>query len=270
MDMRTVGRTLDRRCPAVSVRLRLLQKRVRRDMTLSLIHQLVRRGDEVLDIGSYRGVYALELARRVGPQGRVWVVEPFPANATAVARVLRGRRNVSVYQVAASDHEGNERLAAPVYQGRGLGALATLGDVGVSNQTVDVEVRTVDGLLAERARPAGPISFIRCDVVGHEASVLAGAGRTLRAHQPALLVEIEQRHQRSPIQETFDLLAGFGYEAYFVRGHSLVGLSSFDVQRDQLSLVPEGFVPYGMPAGYVHYFLFVRPGTDLAQVSPDA
>jgi len=270
MDARTVGHTVDRMCPATSVRLRLLKKRLHRDMTLSLIRELVARGDEVLDIGSYRGVYAVELARRVGRHGRVWAVEPFPANAASMGRVMTRRRNVFVYQAAASDREGSQRLTVPVYHGRGLGALATLGDVGVSKQVVDVEVRTVDGLLEERDRLTGPLSFIRCDVVGHEASVLAGAAETLRAHRPALLVEIEQRHQRSPIQETFDLLAGFGYEGYFVRGHALLSLSSFDLQRDQLSLVPEGFVPYGMPVDYVHYFLFVRPGTELTDVSPTA
>jgi FkbM family methyltransferase len=261
MDIRSVGHRIDRLAPAVGVRLRLLDKRRRHDMTLSLIRRLVSPGDEVLDIGAYRGVYTLELSTRVGADGRVWAVEPFPPNAAAVERVTARRTNVVICPWAASDHGGSERLTVPVFGGRDLGALATLGRSAETTHTVDVDVRTVDGMLARDGGTTRRVTFVRCDVVGHEAAVLAGAAHTLRTHQPALLVEIEQRHQPTPIRDTFDMLGSHGYQGYFIRRDSLVPLAMFDLQRDQLSLVPDGFVPYGMPADYVHYFLFVHPAT---------
>lgn len=268
LEIKSLEHRIDRLSPSLGVRLRLLRKRLRHDMTLSVLRQLVRPGDQVFDIGAYRGVYTLELARLVGARGRVWAVEPFPPNVAAMARAVGRRKSVVVCPWAASDHRGRQALAVPVHRGRHLGALATLGSVGVSTDAVEIDVRPLDDALSDDGHDARGVAFIRCDVVGHEASVLAGAAQTLRTSQPALLVEIEQRHQDSPVQGTFDLLQGHGYEGYFLRSSSLFPLESFDLERDQLSRVPAGFVPYGMPEGYVHYFLFVRPGTELGALAP--
>lgn len=259
--MRSAERTIERLSPTLGVRLRIVKKRLRHDMTLRVIAQLVRPGDHVLDLGAYRGVYTMALAHRVGTTGRVWAVEPFPANAEAVARVVGRRANVAVCAWAASAESGRRTLTVPVYDGRELGALATLGALDVPSQSVVIESRTVDDLVDGAG--AGPVAFIRCDVVGHEAAALRGGQRCLRRDRPAVFVEIEQRHQEKPIQATFDYLLAFGYEGYFLRAGAFLPLASFDLARDQLSFLTADFVPYGMPAGYVHYFLFVRPGTDL-------
>jgi FkbM family methyltransferase len=259
--MRGVERTIERVSPTLGARLRLLRKRLRHDMTLRVIGQLVHPGDHVLDLGAYRGVYTMALTRRVGPGGRVWAVEPFPPNAATVARVVRRQANVTVCAWAASAEPGRRTLTVPVYEGRALGALATLGELDVPSQSVSIESRTVDDLFDDA--DARPLSFIRCDVVGHEAAALRGANGCLRRDRPALFVEIEQRHQEAPIQATFDHLQGLGYDGYFLRAGTFFPLESFDPERDQLSFLTSSFVPYGMPAGYVHYFLFVRPETDL-------
>ncbi len=260
--MKRVERLVDRLSPSLSVQLRLLQKKLRHDMSLRVIGALVGPGDAVLDVGAYRGTYTVALSRLVGPQGRVWAVEPYPANAEALARIASRRPNITVCPWAASAHTGTERLSVPVYEGHRLGALATLGGIGVSSDSIEIESRTVDGLLDGGDQP-GPLRFMRCDVVGHEAAVLAGAARTLRLDQPCLFVEIEQRHQARPIQATLDLLRDHGYDGYFLLGDRFRPVAEFDLERHQLAFVTPTFVPYGMPPGYVHYFLFVRPGTAL-------
>jgi FkbM family methyltransferase len=266
---------IDAVSPSVSVRLRLLQKRLRNDVTLALIKHLVREGDGAVDVGAHRGTYTLALSSRVGRGGQVWSIEPFPPNAAAVARVAQRRSNITVCPVAASDRSGQGSMHVPVYQGRTLGALSSLGYVDVrnsadvANDDVVVELQTIDQLLSSGGGQQ-PITFLRCDVVGHEAAVLAGSIHTLTVWRPALFVEIEQRHQRAPITETFDYLAGLGYTGYFVSGRDLRPLTEFDLDRDQLSLVPATFVPYDMPEGYVHYFLFLpseRPPPVLPGVS---
>jgi FkbM family methyltransferase len=236
-------------------------------MTLTLLDQLVRPGDRVVDIGAYRGVYTVRLSRRVGSTGRVWSIEPFPPNVEALARVVGRRGNVILCPGAASDHAGRQVLAVPVYQGRPLGALATLGSPAADTDLVEIDLLTVDGLVA--SDPGSDVTFIRCDVVGHEAVALAGAERTIQASLPALLVEIEQRHRQDPIQATLDHLLAFGYHGYFVKGRRLVPIGRFDIQIDQLAFLSSAFVPYSMPQGYVHYFLFVRPDADLGDlISP--
>jgi FkbM family methyltransferase len=203
----------------------------------------------------------MALSRQVGVSGRVWAVEPFPPNAEAVARVMRRRSNVVVCAWAASIESGRRTLTVPVYEGRQLGALATLGALDVPSQSVTIESRTVDALVDGAG--AAPVTFIRCDVVGQEAAALRGGERCLGRDRPSVLVEIEQRHQETPIQATFDYMLEFGYEGYYLRAGAWFPLAAFDVARDQLSFLTADFVPYGVPAGYVHYFLFVRPGTDL-------
>lgn len=259
--MRTVERAIERLSPTLGVRLRILKKKLRHDVPLRVIRELVRSGDNVLDLGAYRGVYTMALARRVGPTGHVWAVEPFPENAVAVARVTRREPNVAVCAWAASAEKGLETLTVPVHEGRELGALATLGEVHVPSRAVVIESRAVDDFLDDVR--AGPVAFIRCDVVGHEAAALRGAERCLGRDHPAVFVEIEQRHQDAPIQTTFDHMLSLGYDGYFLRSGTFFPLASFDVAADQLAFLTADFVPYGMPAGYVHYFLFVRPGTDL-------
>jgi FkbM family methyltransferase len=263
--MKSAERILEQLSPSTGVRLRVLKKKLRHDMALRVIDALVGPGDHVLDVGAYRGTYTVALSRRVGPEGRVWAIEPFPPNAAALARLMAGRSNVTVCPWAASARPGRQVLTVPIFEGHRLGALATLGGVSVAGDAVEIDVRTVDDLLdGIDGRPK--VTFIRCDVVGHEAAVLAGADRTLRTDQPALFVEIEQRHQSAPIEGTLDRLRELGYAGYFLRRDAFFPVASFDVQRDQLSLIPSTFVPYGMPVGYVHYFLFARPDTALERL----
>ena len=55
-----------------------------------------------------------------------------------------------------------------------------------------------------------PISFIKCDVEGHEFAVLRGAERLLARSKPALLVEIEERHGQT-VSEVVGYLSDRGY-----------------------------------------------------------
>jgi hypothetical protein len=59
------------------------------------------------------------------------------------------------------------------------------------------------------------------------------------------------------------MLTDLGYSAYCLAPEGLRELKEFNVQRDQLSYLCNGFVPYGMPAGYVNDFLFVPPETEM-------
>jgi len=260
--MRSLERSVDHLSPSLGLRLRVMKKRLGHDMTLRVIGRLVHPGDHVLDVGAYRGTYTVALSRLVGPQGRVWAIEAFPPNAMTLTRLMVGRPNVTVCPWAASAQTGRQTLTVPVHEGHRLGALATLGDVPVASDSVEIESRTVDALIegSDRGRP---LTFLRCDVVGHERSVLEGAARTLRTYQPSLFVEIEQRHQAPPVNETFNWLRDRGYEGYFLRNDSFLPIELFNLERDQLAFLTSDFVPYGMARGYVHYFLFVRPGTDL-------
>ena len=56
-----------------------------------LVSRLVRKGDCVADLGCGNGVYTVELARRVGPSGRVFASDPDAARRRAVRHFVRRR-----------------------------------------------------------------------------------------------------------------------------------------------------------------------------------
>ena len=241
--------------------------RWRGDTSPRIVEGLVRGGDVVVDIGGAWGAYAYQFARRVGPRGRVYVFEPHPANQDSLQAIRAGRSNITIYATALSDHTGEAELHIPTVRGHqltNLSSLATPDDTSsVMHDAVPVQVERLDAILL----PGGPaVTFMKCDVEGHELVVLRGAEQTLRRSLPALLIEIEQRHKQESIQETFDYLTGLGYAGYSLHPDGLRPLNLFDVQRDQLAFLDLDFT-YGVPSGYVNDFLFVRPGTDVTRLS---
>jgi FkbM family methyltransferase len=261
--MNAVERKIDDAWPDLGVRLRVLKMRWRKDVTGRLISELVRSGDVVVDIGANRGVYTALLSRRVGPGGRVHAVEPVPAMEDRLRSLARHRGNVTVHALALSDAAGTTSLQLPVFHGHAIDALATVGRVtSAPSVSVDVAVRTLDDMLADEH---GPVSFVKCDVEGHEHHVLRGGLRVIREHRPVIVVEIEQRHREDPISSTFGMLSDLGYSAYYLTEDGIRDLETFDVQRDQLAYLSDGFVPYGMPAGYVNDFLFVPSEREMSE-----
>ena len=90
-----------------------------------------------------------------------------------------------------------------------------------------VAVRTLDSFAFEK------VGFIKIDVEGHEAQVIEGARSTINASHPALLVEIEQRHRKRPIEDVFHQIASLGYAGYFLRHGQLTELARFRVSDHQ-------------------------------------
>jgi hypothetical protein len=105
------------------------------------------------------------------------------------------------------------------------------------------------------------VRFIKCDVEGHEHDVLTGGVTVLERDHPVLLLEIEQRHRQRPIAETFDFLRGLSYDGYTLSTAGVRPLSTFDVERDQLSLIADDPGTDAPPAGYVSDFLFLPKET---------
>jgi hypothetical protein len=106
------------------------------------------------------------------------------------------------------------------------------------------------------------VSFIKCDVEGHEVEVFAGAERIL-AQQPTLLVEIEHRHRDIDPHSTIARLTAYGLSGWAVFQDGLRPASDFDLERDQLAHLA-GSGGELMPPGYVNDFLFTGPGVDVA------
>jgi FkbM family methyltransferase len=159
---------------------------------------LVRKGDEVIDVGAALGMYTVPLAELVGRTGRVWSFEPQRRGIFTVRllRVLTGPHHGRVSRIALGPQEGNSTIVVPFLNGFpifGHGHVGEgAGDEGGRNHRSHAPMSTIDVWCAKNS--VGPVSFIKVDVEGFEPSVIEGAVVTIDRDRPSLLLEIEDRH----------------------------------------------------------------------------
>jgi|GEM_PF-251281 len=147
--------------------------------------RLLRRGDNVLDIGANLGYLTLVAAWRVGPRGCVHAFEPNPqvlrrlrANAA-----LNPRFNIRVHGQAVTDRCGQARLFLAFDHRTGHSSLRNLG--AEAAQTALVETTTIDTLLDRLP----PIRLVKLDIEGAELRALHGMIRCIQRDRPFILTE---------------------------------------------------------------------------------
>jgi FkbM family methyltransferase len=214
-----------------------------------VIRELVRPGDVVVDVGANIGLFTYFLSRLVSDGGVVHGIEPVPVTYDILVSNVRGigLRNVHLWNVAASDHEGPGWMEVPTYPGRSRRNFyrAAVVPDGRPTQSLAYRVRLtcLDTLSGVGDRPA---SFVKIDVEGHELAVIAGAMGLITASRPALLIEVtgDMDNATSSAAELSARLRGHGYEPYWIDGRRLRlregGVSSvnyFFLRTDHLPLV---------------------------------
>jgi FkbM family methyltransferase len=154
------------------------------------LRQVLAPGMVVYDVGANIGYLTVGIARLVGSNGRVVAFEPLPSNYLRLREAMKlnefeGR--VQAVQAAVGERPGTARFL--VHASGGMGKL--VGSAGRQAQYVDeIEVRVVqlDGFVAKGEGEAP--DWIKIDVEGGEAKVLAGAEDLLRRARPGLLLEL--------------------------------------------------------------------------------
>jgi FkbM family methyltransferase len=160
----------------------------------------VRQGDTVLDVGASHGMYTSPLARLVGTSGQVHSFEPHPRQQRTLRRLksLIGAKQDTVYNAAVGSEVGEFTMRLPVRFGLPIYGHAHIAD-GATDYPASVRIRTwktpvttIDTWAAENDATA--LSFIKIDVEGFEPSVISGGTKTIGAHLPSMLLEVEDRH----------------------------------------------------------------------------
>jgi FkbM family methyltransferase len=159
---------------------------------------LVRRGDEVIDVGAALGMYTIPLADLVGRKGRVSSFEPQRRGVFTVRllRVVTGPHRGRVSRTALGPHTGSSTIVVPYHNGFpifGHGHVEEgAEDEGGRGHRSHAPMITLDSWCAEHG--IARVAFIKVDVEGFEPSVIAGAVATIDRDRPSLLLEIEDRH----------------------------------------------------------------------------
>jgi FkbM family methyltransferase len=156
-----------------------------------------------LDIGANVGAISLLLAKLVGPQGRVFAVEPGPPNVTRLRKnfelnpALAAR--AEIVPCGISDAPGQLWWA----EEDGNPGNAMLGDQG----THCIPVTTIDNVVHEHA--IQKLDFVKIDVEGMELQVMHGGEKTLQRFRPILYFETLSRYGDAHEGSNFELIDSF-------------------------------------------------------------
>jgi FkbM family methyltransferase len=195
----------------------------------------------VLDIGANIGAHTLHLARAVGADGRVWAIEPteyalgkLRANI-ALNPELSDR--IACCQVMLVDKGGIE--VPPLHSSWPLTGEADLHERhgGRLMASANARALTLDSFVAERG--ITHVDFIKLDIDGYECAMLRGAGATLRALRPIILLELSP-HQLDDtggsIEELVDLLAAAHYGLHDLGSRASLPMNGAGLR----ALIPHG------------------------------
>ena len=169
-----------------------------------LFAKLVRPGSIVLDIGANIGAHTLFFARAVGRGGGVVAIEPQRAlyQLLCANLALNECINVRTIQAAAGAAPGRTFLTAVDYAKPG-----NFGGVALTEQAGEpTEIITVDSLRLNSCH------FVKIDVEGYEAPVIAGARETIERFRPVLYVENDRRSKSADL---IHQIRSLGYELYW-------------------------------------------------------
>ena len=176
-----------------------------------------RKGTVALDVGAHLGIFAVVMARRVAPSGRVLAFEPAPDTRRALIDVV-SRNSVKGFV---------EIRPEAVSTFSGIAALHTTGvPAGVSNSLVPnpaatdhfaVPTVTIDRALDEHEA----VSCMKIDAEGTEVEVLVGAERTITKWRPAIALDAHPdglvKNGRD-LSELWEQIKAWEYQVYGVQG----------------------------------------------------
>ncbi len=193
---------------------------------LNVVTNLVGTGDYVVDVGANIGLYTKTLSGIIGESGRVYSIEPIPLTFGILSYCIHSLRlrNVRLLQTAVSDIAGVVTMEVPKYHDGGDNlymARITNGSTRTSRGlTFAVKMDTLDSILADVVER---IAFVKCDVEGHEWSVLRGAHRLLHASSAAWLIETSGNpdDHASSAMTVIQHMQDFGYKVYWYDGRAL-------------------------------------------------
>jgi len=175
-----------------SIRERLLNRSCD-DQVFSAFARILRPGQTVVDVGAHVGRYSVHFSRLVGPEGKVWALEPVPDNYWMLEATLALNRveNVTAKQVAVSSTDGMAEINVfddPFSSWSSLGSPTMLSPDGREirpKKQVAVITQTLERFCREHS--IGYIHGLKIDVEGFEQAALTGALPLLKDHSVGMI-----------------------------------------------------------------------------------
>ncbi len=208
------------------------------EMNVSLLtEKLLQRGMTVVDIGTNHGLFSLEAAHFVGPEGHVFAFEPTPNLCSQLKRhfAVNQTQQICLFEQAVSNFDGMTQLRVHEKH-TGLNSLAEQdliwqGTTLVADQVIEVPVCKLDTVI--NTLNIEEINLLKVDVEGFESAVLEGASGILAEGRVRyILLEIADCHERNSslsVTRLLKVLDQFGYSVHFITSAGEIG----EVVKDQ-------------------------------------
>jgi len=188
----------------------------------ALLRNKLKRDSNCIDVGAHSGFFLCQFIE-FAPEGRHWAFEPIPALA---AELKRNFPSVKVHECALSDQEGQTTFQYVPELPGWSGLRAQPYPVRTHRQTIHVELRRFDSLIAQDA----PIAFIKINVEGAELEVLRGAAEILRRQNPIVLFEcakIHHSHYDTTSKAIHEFLTRYGMGVFLLDQTGPLTLQAF-------------------------------------------
>jgi FkbM family methyltransferase len=168
-----------------------------------------------VDVGANVGNHTVAMARSMD---HVFSLEPDPDNFAALLHNLAEGQilNVSPIAVAAGDEDKLVSFVAAGGQSRRSGTQSVFNPA--NHKTFLVVQQRLDSLLLQLKR----VDFIKIDVEGMEAEVLAGARQAIAFFRPDVLVENHEQIEPgygAKLEDSVEIMNGLGYAGFALKPH---------------------------------------------------
>lgn len=167
----------------------------------------IRPGQTVFDMGAYAGGATYHFSRAVGEAGRVFAFEPDARSQTCLQRniELHCLANVTLVKAGVWSYSGRVN-----FQAEGNMGSAIVDAADRDSDTVEgIDVISLDDFCATHA--IEEVHFVKMDVEGSEAAILASAGDFIERYHPTFVIEPHRVRGVLTDAEVTRILRGHGY-----------------------------------------------------------
>jgi len=169
----------------------------------------IKRGDVVFEGGSAIGEDTIRIAEIVGPEGKVFAVEPDPVNLKFLKANVRAFKNVEVIEGGVWSHKAELHF---LRKGTLAGSIFELEDEK-RGEIVKITVDSIDNIVRGQK-----VDILKLNVEGAEIEALEGAKRTLKTVREVLIAAHHIRNGEYTAKRVMDILRSEGFHAKIVHG----------------------------------------------------
>lgn len=178
----------------------------------------LKEGETAIDVGANIGHFAVAMACKVGPRGRILAFEPNPKLVQCVLENAQANAltNIVCKPYALTDRDTISTFFIPK-RNSGEAALGRKAKYGHYRQ-VQVQCRSFSSLASELDLSDCPIPLMKVDVEGYELDVLRGLGKTVD-HIHAIMFEFDKDNyteRGTTGEEVLALVRSLGFSIFQV------------------------------------------------------